>query len=46
SSNSCMEAEAREADDWIQLEFGCRPQEQFTVEMSLNEQIIRENFVV
>ncbi|NET41604.1 DUF1822 family protein [Okeania sp. SIO2B3] len=44
--NSCMEAEAREADDWIQLEFGCKPQEQFTVEMSLNEQIIRENFVV
>ncbi|NEO56753.1 MAG: DUF1822 family protein [Okeania sp. SIO3B5] len=46
SGNSCMEAEAREADDWIQLEFGCKPQEQFTVEMSLNEQIIRENFVV
>lgn len=46
SGNSCMEAEAREADDWIQLEFGCKPQEQFSVEMSLNEQIIRENFVV
>ncbi|NEQ77537.1 MAG: DUF1822 family protein [Okeania sp. SIO2C9] len=46
SGNSCMEAEAREADDWIQLEFGCKPQEQFTVEMILNEQIIRENFVV
>ncbi|GGA26258.1 DUF1822 family protein [Okeania sp. KiyG1] len=46
SGNSCMEAEAREADDWIQLEFGCQPQEQFTIEMSLNEQIIRENFVV
>ncbi|NET24160.1 DUF1822 family protein [Okeania sp. SIO1I7] len=46
SGNSCMEAEAREADDWIQLEFGCKPQEKFTIEMSLNEQIIRENFVV
>ena len=46
SGDSAMEAEARGADDWIQLEFGCQPQEQFTVEMSLGEQIIRENFVV
>ncbi|MGD1808562.1 DUF1822 family protein [Dapis sp. BLCC M126] len=46
SGNFGMEAEAREADDWIQLEFGCQPQEQFTVEMNLGEQVIRENFVV
>ncbi len=46
SGNYCMEAEAREADDWIQLEFGCQPHEEFTVEMSLGEQIVRENFVV
>ncbi|WP_168186716.1 DUF1822 family protein [Hydrocoleum sp. CS-953] len=46
SGNYCMEAEARETDDWIQLEFGCKPQEQFTVEMNLGEQVIRENFVV
>ncbi len=46
SGNYCMKAEAREADDWIQLEFGCKPQEQFTVEMNLGEQVIRENFVV
>ena len=44
--NSCMEAEARETDDWIQLEFSCKPQEQFTVEMNLDEQVIRENFIV
>ncbi len=46
SGNYCMEAEARETDDWIQLEFSCQPQEQFTVEMNLGEQVIRENFVV
>lgn len=46
SGNYCMEAEARETDDWIQLEFSCKPQEQFTVEMNLDEQVIRENFVV
>lgn len=46
SGNYCMEAEARQADDWIQLEFGCQAQEQFTVEISLGEQIVRENFVV
>lgn len=46
SGNYCMEAEARDADEWIQLEFSCQPQEQFTVEMSLDEEIIRENFVV
>ena len=45
SGNSCMQAKAREADDWIQLEFGCQPQEQFTVEMNLDEEVIRENFV-
>ena len=46
SGISAMEAETRETDDWIQLEFGCKPQEQFTVEMNLGEQVIRENFVV
>ncbi|MGB3511746.1 MAG: DUF1822 family protein [Microcoleaceae cyanobacterium] len=46
SGNSCMEAEARDTDEWIQLEFNCQPQEKFTVEMSLDKQIIRENFVV
>jgi len=46
SGNSAMEAETREKDDWIQLEFGCKIQEQFTIEISLGEQVIRENFVV
>ncbi len=46
SGISCMEAETREKDDWIQLEFGCKTKEKFTIEMSLGEQVIRENFVV
>ena len=46
SGNSAMEAEAREKDDWIELEFGCQPQEKFTVEINLGKQVIRENFVV
>ncbi|NEQ40977.1 MAG: DUF1822 family protein [Okeania sp. SIO3I5] len=46
SGNSCTREEAGEEDDWIQLEIGCEPQEQFTLEMSLGEEVIRDNFVL
>ncbi|MGF1492464.1 MAG: DUF1822 family protein [Microcoleaceae cyanobacterium] len=40
----CMNAQARESDDWIQLDFSCKPQEKFSIQMSLGEISITEEF--
>ncbi|HAJ64935.1 MAG TPA: hypothetical protein DCP31_41605 [Cyanobacteria bacterium UBA8543] len=43
---ACMEAQARSADDWIQLEFSCIHEERFSVKVVLEEMSITEQFVV
>lgn len=42
----CMEAQARSADDWMQLEFSCQPEERFSVKVILEEMSITEEFIV
>ena len=42
----CMNAQAREKDGWIELEFECKPQEEFALKIILNENQIVENFKV
>lgn len=42
----CMEAKARSADDWMQLEFSCQHGERFSVRVVLGEMSITEQFVV
>jgi len=44
--NPCMEAKSRSADDWMQLEFSCQPQEQFSVNVVFDKMKINEQFVV
>ncbi len=46
SGTVCMEAQARRADNWIQLQFGAAPGEQFSAIVALGDVSIRENFVV
>jgi hypothetical protein len=41
-----IEAQARESDNWIQLEFTGEPQETFGVEVVMNENIFTRNFVI
>lgn len=42
----CMQNKAGEADQWIELEFGCQPQEKFSLQIILNENKMIENFQV
>lgn len=41
-----LEAQARSADNYIQLQFKGDIQEQFTVEVSLDDMSIKENFII
>lgn len=42
----CMEAQTRNTDDWIELEFSCQPEEKFTVKMVLDQVSMIEYFIV
>ena len=42
----CLEVQSRHADDWIQLEFGALPAEKFSVQLSLGDTRVIEQFVV
>lgn len=44
--NACMETEARNADNWIQLEFGALPGEKFAVKVALSDAEIVEEFTI
>ncbi len=46
SGATCLETEARSADNWIQLEFSGQPGEQFSVKVALEDISITENFVI
>ena len=46
SGTSCLEAQTKNADDWIQLDFSCQPEERFSVRIALGETSIAEQFVV
>ncbi|NJK37668.1 MAG: DUF1822 family protein [Oscillatoriales cyanobacterium RM2_1_1] len=46
TGTSQMTATSREADSWMQLEFSCKPQEKFSVQMNLGDQTITEQFEV
>jgi hypothetical protein len=43
---SCMEAETRNNEDWLQLEFTCQPSEIFNVRMTWQDKSIAEKFFV
>ncbi len=43
---ACMNAKAREADRWLELEFGCQPQEQFSLQIVVEQHKIIESFRV
>jgi Protein of unknown function (DUF1822) len=46
AGNTSMEAQARSADDWMQLEFSCQHEEKFSVKIVLGETSLTEEFVV
>lgn len=46
AGNTSMEAQARNADDWMQLEFSCQHEEKFSVKIVLGEISLIEEFVV
>jgi Protein of unknown function (DUF1822) len=46
TGNACMEAQAKNLNDWIQLEFSCQHEEKFSVRMTLGETSITEQFPV
>jgi hypothetical protein len=46
SGDTCLEAEARSVDNWIQLEFIGKPGERFSVKLALADVSISENFVI
>jgi len=46
AGNACMETEARNADNWIQLEFGALPGEEFAVKVALSDAEIVEHFTI
>ncbi|BAY75230.1 hypothetical protein NIES25_16480 [Nostoc linckia NIES-25] len=46
AGNTSMEAQARSADDWMQLEFSCEHEEKFSVKIVLGETSLIEKFVV
>lgn len=46
SGTPCMEAETRNNEDWLQLEFTCQPGEIFNVRMSWQGNSIAEQFFV
>ncbi|MBD2744958.1 DUF1822 family protein [Coleofasciculus sp. FACHB-1120] len=46
SGSNFLEAESREADDYIQLEFSGSPGEQFSIRVTLGNASIQEDFVI
>jgi Protein of unknown function (DUF1822) len=46
AENTCMEAQARNADDWVQLEFSCQHEEKFIVKLVLGDTETKEEFAV
>ncbi|MBC6434168.1 DUF1822 family protein [Nostoc sp. HG1] len=46
AGNTSMEAQARSADDWMQIEFNCQHEEKFSVKIVLGETSLIEEFVV
>lgn len=46
SGATILEAQARNADNWIQLEFSGEPGEQFSVKLALGDVSITEDFVI
>ena len=46
TQNHCMEVQARNIDNWIQLEFTCQHEEKFSVMLILGDITIKEDFVV
>lgn len=46
TNQCCMSAQAKETDDWMQLEFSCQSEEEFKVEMNLAGVSIVEQFLV
>lgn len=46
AQNHCMEVQARNIDNWIQLEFSCQHEEKFSVMLILGNTTIKEDFVV
>ena len=46
AQNHCMEVQARNIDNWIQLEFSCQHEEKFSVMLILGNTTIQEHFVV
>ncbi len=41
-----MEVQARNIDNWIQLEFSCQHEEKFSVMLILGNITIKEDFVI
>jgi len=46
SGATCLEAQARSDDNWIQLKFSGEPEEQFSVKVALGNVSITEDFVI
>ncbi len=46
SGSTSLEAEARSADNWIQLEFSGQPGERFSIKVALGDVSITEDFVI
>jgi len=46
SGKTCMKAQARNADYWLQLDFGAVPEEKFSVRVASNESSVTEHFLV
>lgn len=46
SGATCLEAQARSDDNWIQLEFSGEPGEQFSAKVALGDVSITEDFVI
>lgn len=46
SNRPCLEAETRQEDNWIQLEFTCRSEEKFAINIVMGEICITEQFKV
>jgi hypothetical protein len=46
AENTCMEAQARNADDWVELEFNCQHEEKFRVKLVLGNTEATEDFAV
>jgi Protein of unknown function (DUF1822) len=45
SNQPCLEAETRQEDNWIQLEFTCRSEEKFAINIVMGEICITEQFM-